>query len=150
MGRAMEAFLTLFRIAYGLFFIAVDAWVAFMVSRGEDEIFPQTREAAAAFSKALADTGFVNPLMAATFLAGGLCLLFKRTAPLGIVLLAPSVTIVFFFHVFLTGNWAWGAFWAAGLALLAWRFRAAFRPLWSFEVGGSDPTPATASVDWTR
>lgn len=133
MARATELFLALFRIAYGLFFIAVDAWVAIAVSRGQEEIFPQPTRAATAFSTALADTGFVNPLMAATFLAGGLCLLFKRTAPLGIVILAPSVAIIFFFHLVLTGNWAWGSFWAAGLALLAWRFREAFRPLWSFE-----------------
>src|SRR5690606_9262102 len=76
MARAIELFLALFRIAYGLFFIAVDAWVAIAVSRGQEEIFPQPTRAATAFSTALADTGFVNPLMAATFLAGGLCLLF--------------------------------------------------------------------------
>src|SRR5690606_21441982 len=125
MARALEFALTAFRIAFGLFFIAVDAWVAIALSRGDAEIFPQPTPAAAALSQALADTGFVNPLMAATFLAGGLCLLFKRTAPLGIVLLAPSVAIIFLFHVVLTGNWAWGAFWAAGLILLAWRFRRA-------------------------
>lgn len=142
MSRAMDVFLTVFRIAYGLFFIAVDLWVAISVSRGEDEVFEQPTQAAAAFSNALEDSGFLNPLMAATFLAGGLSLLFRRTAPLGIVLLAPSVTVIFFFHLYLTGNWLWGTFWAAGLALLIWHHRDAFRPLWTYKAAQERQTPS--------
>jgi hypothetical protein len=70
--------------------------------------------------------------MLACFVLGGSALLSSRTAPLGIVILAPSVVVIFFYHLLLGGSPAWGTFWAAGLLLLAWRFRDAFAGLVTF------------------
>jgi hypothetical protein len=47
---------------------------------------------------------------------GALC--FVRTAPLGIVLLAPLAIIIFFFHLIITHSYLWGALNLAWL--LAW------------------------------
>jgi len=54
-------------------------------------------DAATAFEKALAETGFMNLLLCAACFAGGGALLLRRTAPLGVVILAPLVIIIFFF-----------------------------------------------------
>jgi hypothetical protein len=50
---------------------------------------------------------------------------------LGLVLLAPSVAVILGFHLFLSGQYLWGPFVAAWFALLAWRYRRRFAPLWS-------------------
>jgi hypothetical protein len=71
-------------------------------------------------------------LLALTFLAGASALLFERTAPLGIALLAPPMVIIFFFHIFLTGMVLWGGAWAGILAVLAWGHRNAFKALVTF------------------
>jgi hypothetical protein len=54
--------------------------------------------------------------------AGG-ALFFRRTAPLGIVILTPLVTIIFFFHLMITPDWWWGSLNLVWLAVLAWRYR---------------------------
>ena len=74
-------------------------------------------------------TGFFNPLLMVDYALGGGALLFRRTAPLGLALLAPSVGVIFLFHLKLTGNVAWGGGWALAWALLAWRYRAGFTGL---------------------
>ena len=48
-----------------------------------------------------------------------------------VVLLAPYVVVIFFSHLMLGGSAGWGTMHAALLALFAWQFRDAFRPLWS-------------------
>jgi hypothetical protein len=85
-----------------------------------------------AFLGALMATSFFTPLLGATFLAGASALLSQRTAPLGIVLLAPPMVIIFFFHIFLTGMVLWGVTWAGSLAVLAWGYRDAFTALVTF------------------
>ena len=85
-----------------------------------------------AFLDALAATGFFTPLLAVTYLAGASALLFQRTAPLGIVLLAPPMVVIFFFHIFLTGMLLWAGAWAGALAVLAGGHRDAFKALVTF------------------
>jgi hypothetical protein len=51
-------------------------------------------------------------------------------APLGSVLLAPIVIIIFFFHLAVTGSWPWGAL--IWLTALAWYFRRGFDQLWNY------------------
>ncbi len=74
----------------------------------------------------------MDPLLALTCLFGGAALLMPRTAPLGIVVLAPVVVIIFFFHVVLSGNWIWGTLNLIALAGLAWGYRKAFSSLWNY------------------
>lgn len=116
------------RIVYGLFFLAMGVWA----TTGIGPRPVQPTRAAADFTQALTDTGFMDPLLGASFLLGGGALLFHRTAPLGIVALAPSVAVILFFHLFLSGQYIWGPFVAAYLAALAWHYRGGFVPLWSY------------------
>ena len=125
-------FLNGFRIFYGAFFVAVTLWVVIARTTGLLPGFAPPTENAAAFSEALQQTRFLFPLIALANIAGGAALLARRTAPLGLVLLAPSVTGIFFYHLLFTGLVWWGLIWAAGLALLAWSHRGAFQPLWSY------------------
>ncbi len=86
---------------------------------------------ASAFTAALTQSRFIDPLLSLCFLVGGAALALSRTAPLGIVVLAPAVVVIFCFHLVLSGQWVWGSLNLAWLALLAWHYRAAYRPLWS-------------------
>jgi hypothetical protein len=90
-------------------------------------------EATTALEAALANSHFMNPLISLCCLLGGAALLFRRTAPLGIGILAPLVVIIFFFHLLLTGDWWWGTLNAVWLAVLAWEFRKGFHGLWNYD-----------------
>ncbi|MGH7782126.1 MAG: hypothetical protein ACREQR_20120 [Candidatus Binataceae bacterium] len=81
------------------------------------------------FFGALFATGYMIPLLFATQIVGGILLL-AGVVPLGLVILAPVVVNIFFFHLFLAPE---------GLPLaiivvifesfLAWRHSGAFAPL---------------------
>jgi len=86
----------------------------------------------AAFQGALAKTGFVDPALVATYIASGGALPLHRTAPLGVVLLAPVMVIIFLTDTLLDKAWLWASGHALVLLALAWHFRAAYRPLWNY------------------
>ena len=86
----------------------------------------------AAFRDALPRTGFVEPALVVTYLASGVSLLFLRTAPLGVVLLAPVMVIIFFTDALLDSAWVCGTLHAGVLLALARHFRDASRPLWTY------------------
>src|SRR5215467_6167294 len=81
--------------AFAIFAICIYAALATYLTA----LPPLTPPTAAArdFLGALMATSFFTPLLAVTYLAGASALLFQRTAPLGIALLAPPMVIVFFF-----------------------------------------------------
>jgi len=121
------------RWLFSLFYIYVGAsWFSYKLF---GTAWPDHKEtpAAKALTTALTDSGIVDPLIASVCLAGGLLLLFRRTAPLGIVVLAPLVVGIFIFHLFLNHDWPWGTFHLCYLGLLAWLYRAGLRPLWNFQ-----------------
>ena len=62
---------------------------------------PEHPDAANAFLGALANTGYFFPMMKGTEVVAGAMLLSGYFAPLGLVLLAPIIVNIFFFHVFL-------------------------------------------------
>ena len=133
MSRISNIAFAILRFAYGGFFAAISAFSIFSLVQGRGNPFlPELSGIAAQFQVAMEATGFLVPIMLACFLVGGIALFFHRTAPLGIALLAPFVIVIFFYHLMLTGNWPWGTIWAAGLAILAWRYRRAFVPLWNY------------------
>lgn len=68
------------RIVFGLFFIYAPMMV--IVQYGGQNP-PETVPAASDFALALDRSGFMNPLIIVTMLAGGGALLFERSAPLG-------------------------------------------------------------------
>jgi hypothetical protein len=84
----------------------------------------------------MAETGFMFPLLSFTYIASACALFFHRTAPLGLVLLAPVTVIIFFADTLLDAAWLWGTLSAVVLAVLAWHFRFAFRPLFSYSAEG--------------
>ncbi len=114
---------SIFRIGYGAFFVFVGLYGGYSLVSGGGNPFSVEPGPGANFQAALEETGFIVPLMLICFTGGGSALAFRRTAPLGIVLLAPFVVVIFFYHVLLGGSALWAIFWAAGLAFLAYTFR---------------------------
>ena len=90
-------------------------------------------KASTPLEKAMAESLFMNPLLCLACLVGGGAILFRRTAPLGIVILAPLVIIIFFFHVVITKSYLWGSLNLILLAANAWQFRRGFDQLWNYE-----------------
>lgn len=87
-------------------------------------------EGAVAFGTALFKTGYMFPLIKGTELLAGLLLLSNRFVPLALVVLAPIVVNIVAFHVFLAPTGLVMTFFVLALELhLAWRYRAAYRPL---------------------
>jgi hypothetical protein len=97
--------------------------------------------AGTAFEKALAETGFMNLLLCAACFAGGGALLFRRTAPLGLVILMPLVIIIFFFHMVITKSYLWGTLNLFWLVVLGWHFRSAFHALWNYKEPATRGSP---------
>ena len=123
---------SILRWLYGLFYVYIGgSWFLYFFM-GKPWSVPEKNESAQRLVNAMSQSGIVDPLIAGTCLVGGLLLFVKRTAPLGIAILAPLVFGIFIFHVFLTGGWVWGGIHFSLLLLLAWRHRSAFRPLWSY------------------
>jgi hypothetical protein len=127
----MQSLWTVARAVYGLFFLATGLWVLLSIATGLLPAPGQPTPAASAFMQALDDARFVTPMLGLSYIAGGGCLLFTRTAPLGLVLLAPSVAVILGFHLFLSGQYVWGPFVTAYFLLLVWRYRRSLAALWS-------------------
>jgi len=111
------------RLIFALFFLStgIAIWTHVLLGIGGAPVQPTER--AQAFTDALTATGFMDPLVGLSYVAGGGALLAKRTSPLGIVLLGPSIVVILLFHLTLSGQIVWGPFVAAWFAALAWRFR---------------------------
>jgi|GEM_PF-1355720 hypothetical protein len=114
------------RILFGLFFIYAPLMVLIKFG-GRNP--PETIAAASDFALALDRTGFMNPLIIGTMLIGGTAVLFRRSAPLGLILLGPSVVVIACFHWFLTGKLIWGSLWLTWFLLLIWHQRMIFARL---------------------
>lgn len=125
-------FWTVARVLFGLFFLYAPIMV--IVVFGGDQP-PETVAAASRFTTALNDSGFMNPMLIAVLLAGGAAMLFDRSAPIGLILLAPPIAVITAFHWFLTGNRVWGSVWPLWFALLTWRYRRVFARLWARSPG---------------
>ncbi len=128
--------ITAARWVFGLFYFATGVAIVFSLF-GLGSAPQQPTPASSAFAKALNDSGFIDPLIAAVYLTGGGALLLRRTAPLGIAILTPVVIGIFCFHIALSGQWPWGTLNLAWLLALAWCFRNSFQPLWNNVSSGS-------------
>ena len=82
--------------------------------------------------RVMAQSGFLNPLLCLCCTVGGAALFLRRTSPLGLVVLAPLVTIIFCFHIVITKDYWWGALNLALLLALSWHFRQGLKPLWTY------------------
>jgi|SRR5580765_6592726 len=77
----------------------MDSWIvyAFVGFNGLFHLMAMpegTTPASSAFFAALHASGFMLPLLSLSFLIGGLLLLLDRTAPLGMILLAPPIVVI--------------------------------------------------------
>ena len=120
------------RIAYGGFFLAIGIYSFWLIATGAPNPFLAGEGPGPEFQRAMDATGVLTPLMLAMYVIGGLALIIERIAPFGIVVLAPFVAVISVYHLFLTGSVVWGLGWAIALALLAWRYRSAFAPLFNY------------------
>ncbi|MCR6663793.1 MAG: hypothetical protein NVV60_11820 [Luteimonas sp.] len=105
---------------------------------------PFANPEAEALNSALRDAQFVDPLLAVSLILGSILMLFHRTAPLGIVILAPLILVFSLFHATLNGTAWFGALTLAYFLLLAWAYRSAFVTLWSYGLPPNNsfkPTP---------
>jgi hypothetical protein len=126
--KIMPLFWIGFRVLFGLFFIY--ATVMVLVKYGGQQP-PETLPAASAFTTALDATGFFNPLLMISYGVAGLCLLTRRFAPLGLLILAPSIVGIACFHLFLTHSWIWALIWIVWYLILVWHYRRTFMRLWA-------------------
>ncbi len=130
----MGKLIAVMRWLFGLFYVYVGGSWFIHWMLGIPWVVHEETPPARALTTALSASGIVDPLIAATCLVGGLLLLIRRTAPLGIVVLFPLVAGIFLFHLLLNQNAAWGTFHLAWLLVLAWWHRAAYRPMWNHGV----------------
>jgi uncharacterized membrane protein YphA (DoxX/SURF4 family) len=93
--------LTLPRVLLGLVFLAgaIDGFT--FITTGAHLLHPPTAERGLQFEAALKAAGFLWPLMKVVELVGALCLLGNRAPAFGLALLAPVMTVVVLFHLFL-------------------------------------------------
>ena len=132
MTKALRFAITALRLCYGGFFVAVALYSGWALLSGQGNPFVSGDGPGPRFQHALLETGFMIPLMLVLYFVGGALLLPRRTAPLGLILLAPFMTVIVFYHLLLGGSAIWALGWLVATALLFWHFRAAFRPLVSF------------------
>ncbi len=87
-------------------------------------------EKALRFATALAESGYMMPLIGITMLVSGALLILNRFVPLALLFLAPFFVNSLCFHVFLEHSGLPPALvFSALVAYLAWVYRAAYRPL---------------------
>ena len=141
---APSIFWRILRYVFAAYYLYVGVYLALSLTGVLPPLHLKLSSASASFQHALAETGFVRSVLAATYVvsAGALC--FDRTAPLGVVLLAPSMVIIFLTDTLLDTAWVWGTLHSAILAALAWHYRSAYRPMWNYGVPsasglGDDP-----------
>ena len=127
------------RWLFALFFFTTGLAIAAKVIFGVGDYIHQPTAAAQALDTALHQSGFMDPLIGASYLVGGAALAWRRSAPLGIILLGPTVVVIFFFDTFLARLPIPGVLVLAFWGLLALRFLSAYRPLWTY---GGDPAKA--------
>ena len=123
---------TLLRWVFALFFFATGVAIAIHVLFGIGGPPTPPTAADAAFQSALHRSGFIDPLLAVSYLVGGGALAWRRTAPLGLVLLAPSVVVIACDDILLAGAAPVGLAVTAVWGLLALRFFDGFRGLWGY------------------
>jgi|SRR5271156_6521502 len=123
----MKTTTTLIRILFGLIFtvFGLNGFLHFIP-------LPPMPRAAIDFFVALTATGYMIRLIFFGQLIGGVLLLTGLAVPLALVILAPIVVNIFFFHLFLSPGGLAIAFAVVAMEVfLAWRYRDAFAPLFS-------------------
>jgi uncharacterized membrane protein YphA (DoxX/SURF4 family) len=96
---------------------------------------PAMHGPAATFMEGLVASGYIFPILFATYIVAGAALLANRFVPLALVLLAPAIVNIFAVHVLHAPHGLPVALVVVALELfLAWRYREAYRPLFQARV----------------
>ena len=103
---------------------------------------PPMPEAGTSFLAALAATGYFLPLLAIVEVTAGLALIAGRFVPLALVILAPVVVNIAFFHALLAPSVGSVVMVVGAELFLAWHYRAAFVALLR-------AVPAKSPATWT-
>lgn len=127
-----NVFVGVVRWGFGLFYTGMGAVSLTFRLLEKPFVTPVNNAQEYAFASALTASGFIDPLISITCLFGGMLVLIRRTTPLGLVVLAPLVTVIFLYHLILSGSPAIGAVQLVLLLALAWLHRGVYRPLWSY------------------
>ena len=118
------------RVLLGLMFTLFGAMglaMAFHMMKAPEQPMP---EGAKAFNMALANSGYMMPLVSGTQFVVGVLLLFNRFVPLALAVLAPVLVNIVLFHLFLQPAGIVPGLVATALELyLAWSYRDAFRSM---------------------
>jgi len=139
----------LLRQIYGLYFF----WLGFSSVLQLFRILPDIdwhsymSEESSSFFTALEKARFVVPLLIFIWTTSGLAMMFYRTAPLGIALLAPVMVNIFLTDTVLDDIWPWALAHAAPLVALAWHFRVAYYPLWNWSPPASERTQSLTATE---
>lgn len=124
--------LTFGRWIYATFFLLIGAQAllvyAGVLPKSEYPGSPESKE----FTEAIFATGFIGPIMSITYFVSGILMIFNRTTPLGLVLLAPFIVVILFTHLMLNGSPAFGILMASLWVVFAWHFRKAYQLMWNY------------------
>jgi hypothetical protein len=97
---------------------------------------PAMQGKAATFIEGLVASGYVFPVLFATYIIAGGALLAKRFVPLALVLLAPAIVNIFAVHVLFAPHGLPLALVVVALEIfLAWQYREAYQPLFRAYAG---------------
>jgi hypothetical protein len=130
--RFLDYGLTGLRWLFGAFFFSTGVVIALYLTLHVGKAIVQPTAAAQALDDALHRSGFIDPLLSICYMVGGAALALRRTTPLGLILLAPSVVVIFFFDAFLAHAVAAACITAAVWGVLALRHFDGFRGLWNY------------------
>lgn len=120
-----------FRLAFALWYFGVGFNAAIL--QGFGDAAKDAAEATTGLERAMAESHFMNPLLILGCFFGGGALLFQRTSPLGLAILAPIVICIFCFHLLITHSYVWGTLNLLWMVALVWHFRHGFKQLWSYK-----------------
>jgi hypothetical protein len=101
---------TALRLVFALFLLVSGAWTSLHAFTGPPSPDP------------------IDKILGVVLLIGGGALLLRRTAPLGVVVLAPAVVMIVLIQLLQSGRVLFAALVLASFAALAWRHRSAFAP----------------------
>ena len=129
--ETMKRFITAVRVLLGLAFTVLPLMAILKLTPT-----PPPPPAAASFAGALAQSGYMLPLIWGTEITSGVLLLLGLFVPFALVLLAPVMVNIVAFHFFLTPHETFGislALFLSALELvLMWHYRRAFAPLFVY------------------
>ncbi|MDH5630906.1 MAG: hypothetical protein OEY96_12215, partial [Gammaproteobacteria bacterium] len=104
----MDKIITALRLIFCTYYITVGFLVLLIVMGFIDKPELNLNPQSTALLEAFHQSGFIFPLLGMAYSSSGIMILFRRTRPLGVVILAPLVLAIMLNHIILDGNPIWG------------------------------------------